>query len=185
MRMRMRMSRSTCSFTPGRSTFTTTSRPLNVRAECTCATEAAAKGSGSKRMKSSCGGLPSASSIAAMDSSTGKGFTLSCSFCSSARYSGGKRSVRRLRCWPSFTKVAPRSCSKSAKRRAGMGEFTMPSLQPDSQARNDDTRKKISSARPNMLPGLCARRGTPGWVPVFRSAIEVAIAVFRFSVPCD
>ncbi len=79
------MSRSTWIATPGRRIFTTTSRPANVRAVCTCATEAAANGTSSKRMKSMAGGLPNAFSTAATASSTGKGFTSSCSFCSSTR----------------------------------------------------------------------------------------------------
>ncbi len=63
-------------------------------------------------------GLPSSASIRAMMSAVGTAGTASCSFCSSAMYSGGRRSGRVLRIWPSLMKVVPNS-SKAARSRDG------------------------------------------------------------------
>ena len=105
---------------PGRSTFTATSRVWPSRsvsvAKCTCAMEALATGSRSKRVKMAPSGRPKAFSMMATASSGAKGGTRSCSKASSSATSGGSKSRRVESTWPNFTKIGP-SRSSAMRRR--------------------------------------------------------------------
>jgi hypothetical protein len=78
---------------PGRSTFTTTSRPSLKRATCTCAIEAAASGWVSKLANTSLDRLAVGASTSRAHAPSNGG-TRSCSFASSSAMSGGSRSRR-------------------------------------------------------------------------------------------
>ncbi|MNN53595.1 hypothetical protein D3C81_1683590 [compost metagenome] len=101
---------------PGRITLTTTSSPVFSCAACTCATEAEASGSTSKRLNTSLIFLPSCSSISLTDTCESNGGTRSCSFISSSAMSSGSRSRRVDRICPNLMKIGPRSCNARRKR---------------------------------------------------------------------
>ena len=96
-------------------TFTTTSSPVLSCAACTCATDAEARGSTSKRLNTSLIFWPSCSSISAIDCCESNGGTRSCSSISSSAMSSGNRSRRVERICPNLMKIGPKSCN--AKRR--------------------------------------------------------------------
>ena len=101
---------------PGRSTFTTTASPVFRTAPCTCASEAAPRGSVSNSANSSPTGAPKAASILCRASSTGNGGTRSCSLASSSARSGGSRSRRVDSACPNLMKMGPSVSSASRKR---------------------------------------------------------------------
>ena len=72
------MSARTCSRTPGRCTFTTTSRPERVTARCTCPMDADASGTSSNSLYRSRVRAPRSASMVAWTSSIAKGSTPSC-----------------------------------------------------------------------------------------------------------
>ena len=102
----------------GRCTLTTTRSPLSSTARCTWPIVPAASGSGSIVAKTSSQGTPSSSSITITTAFSSSGVTRSCSAASSATASGGIRSGRVERIWPSLAKVGPSSSSASRRRRA-------------------------------------------------------------------
>lgn len=104
--------------TPGRRTLTTASCPSCVRARCTWATDAAAKGTASNRANSVAAGWPNASSIAASASRDENGGTRLCKSSSTTRYASGSMSRRKLKPWPSFTNVVPSPSSVPRRRSA-------------------------------------------------------------------
>src|SRR3954467_8445819 len=94
---------------PGRRIFKITATPFGSFARCTCAIEAAAKGSRSRSTKTSKGERPSACSTCGQSSSKETGVAWLCSAASSVVHAGGRRSSRVESIWPSLTKVGPSS----------------------------------------------------------------------------
>src|SRR4051812_42387340 len=90
---------------PGRRIFKITATPFGSFARCTCAIEAAAKGSRSRSTKTSKGERPSACSTCGQSSSKETGVAWLCSAASSVVHAGGSRSSRVESIWPSLTKV--------------------------------------------------------------------------------
>jgi hypothetical protein len=107
----MSRSRSTTDRIPGRCTFTTTSAPDRSRAACTWATEAAASGSRSNQANTSSTCPPRSARSTCSTCGHGAGAARSCNRLSSSVNSGGRRSGRVDKIWPSLTKVTPPSSS--------------------------------------------------------------------------
>jgi hypothetical protein len=110
-------SRATPASTPGRRTFTTTSRP-STRARWTWPRLAAAMGSVWNSSNSSSAGASSSSLITPRMPSTGSGGTWSWSLPISDRYGSGRISARALKSWASLMNVGPRAASLAVRRRA-------------------------------------------------------------------
>ena len=100
----------------GRCTLTTTRSPLSSVARCTWPIVPAASGCGSIDSNTSSQGTPSSCSITETTSASVIGVTRSWSVASSSTNSGGSRSGRVERIWPSFAKVGPSSSSAGAAR---------------------------------------------------------------------
>ena len=107
---------SICSRASGRCTFTTTGSPVASVARCTWAIVPAASGEGSMWSSTSSHGTPISCSITCTTCSSVSGGTSSCSVASSSMYSGGSRSGRVDRIWPSFANVGPSSSSAARSR---------------------------------------------------------------------
>ena len=87
----------------------TTRTPSSSFAVCTCATDAAARGTSSTERNTSSSGRFSSARIAASASAQGIGVESICSVERAVMNSGGSTSSREESTWPSLTKVTPAS----------------------------------------------------------------------------
>ena len=113
---------------PGRCTFTTTRSPVASVARCTCAIDPVASGSGSMLSNTSSHGTPQLLLHHLDDLRLGErrapGRAASAS---SSMNSGGTRSGRVERIWPSLQNVGPSSSNASRSRRA-LSRVSVPSV---------------------------------------------------------
>ena len=145
---------------PRRCTLTTTFWPVSRVATCTCPIVPAASGSGSIDSNTSSQGTPSSSSITETTSSSLMGVTLSWSVASSSMNSGGSRSGRVERIWPSLAKVGPSSSRARRRLRARSRSGTSPA--PRSRRPYLATTRPISAARPRSLSSSRGGAGLTG-----------------------
>ncbi len=143
----------------GRRILTTTSVPSFSCARCTCAIEAAASGSASKRANTASGSAPRSSTSCGRRLSSGTAGTRLCSLENSAIHSGPNRSARPARIWPSLTKVGP---SSSSARRTCCGGSSRASSSACSRCSTWPARASVSASpsRRTASPRPC-RISTP------------------------
>ncbi len=151
---RMERSRRTFSRMSGRRTFTATTSPVRrSTARCTCATEAAATGVGSKASKISSSGAPRPDSTVQRTAAKEKGGTWSCSTEISSTSGRGSRSPRVEAICPTLMKVAPsdvhsRTRARPAARASGA----------DPRPRSRHHWRANTQAATAVAPAMCAER---------------------------
>ena len=127
----------------GRSTLTTTSSPVGRVALCTWATDAAARGSGSKLASRVSIFPPHWASMAAMASAVGKGGTLSCNSASSSAMSAGSKSRRVDSNWPNLMNTGPRA-SRASRNRCPRGNWESSASLPEGSSSRRPSRVRRS-----------------------------------------
>ena len=153
-----RRSASTRGRTPGRRIFSTTSVPSRRAARWTWAMEAAARGVTSKRPKTCSGGPPSAASTSGRRTSKSRVAPPLCSRSNSSIQSGGNRSERVDRIWPSLMKVGP-SASSASRVRRDRGSPPASSPAPDPRPAPSSRRARTApSPKRAAIPDISVRR---------------------------